>query len=185
MGNLERDAGDVEAAIRRHITANARKPGTPAILWALAEDYALAGRVDECLRALDDLSAQAPNGREALAKKREVYEAAGRLEEAIETAQALLRAGTPDDGSLNNLRLKAAQQAPTPESARMHLPRQPSSMTSGAGRPTGSWESYSGRTTTPGRLKRRGRAGGRPQGTSGCSIGSPTPIWPPMRGRRP
>ncbi|MDA2915850.1 tetratricopeptide repeat protein [Nitrospinae bacterium AH_259_B05_G02_I21] len=121
LGNLERDAGDVEAAIRRHITANARKPGTPAILWALAEDYVQAGRVDECLRALDDLLAQAPNGREALAKKREVYEAAGRLEEAIEAAQALLRAGAPDDGSLNDLRLKAAQRAPTPESARMHL----------------------------------------------------------------
>jgi lipopolysaccharide biosynthesis regulator YciM len=121
LGNLDRDSGDVDMAIRRHITANSRKPGTPAILWALAEDYGEAGRVDECLRALDDLLAVAPSGREALAKKRDVYEAAGRLEEAVEAAKALLRAGAPDDGSLNDLRLKAAQQAPTPESARMHL----------------------------------------------------------------
>lgn len=121
LGNLDRDAGDPERAIRRHITANSRKPDTPAILWALAEDYAQAGRVEECIRALDDLLPLVPNGREALAKKRDVYQGAGRLEEAIEAARALLRAGAPDDGSLNDLRLKAAQLAQTPESSRMHL----------------------------------------------------------------
>ncbi|MCH6568394.1 MAG: DUF1049 domain-containing protein [Nitrospinae bacterium] len=46
LGNLDREAGDSEGAIQRHITANARRPGTPAILWALAEDYAQAAELD-------------------------------------------------------------------------------------------------------------------------------------------
>ncbi|MFQ5893506.1 MAG: tetratricopeptide repeat protein [Nitrospinota bacterium] len=121
LGNLDREAGDTEAAIRRHITAHLRQPGTPAILWALAEDYARAGRLDECIRALDDLLALVSDAREALTKKRDVYEGAGRLGDAIKAAEALLRAGGPDDGSLTALRLKATQRASTPQEARAHL----------------------------------------------------------------
>ncbi|MCH7922180.1 MAG: DUF1049 domain-containing protein [Nitrospinae bacterium] len=121
LGNLDREAGDSEGAIQRHITANARRPGTPAILWALAEDYAQADRVDECIRALDDLLALVPDGQEALKKKRDVLETAGRFEEAIEANLALLRAGAPDDGSLTTLRLKATQGASAPKEAQAHL----------------------------------------------------------------
>lgn len=121
LGNLDREAGDVEGAIKRHITANARKPATAEIVKALAEDYALAGRTEECIRALDDLLALSQDKQYALAKKREVYEAAGKFEEAIEAHRALIKTGAPDDGRLTALRLKAAEAAPTAAQARSHL----------------------------------------------------------------
>lgn len=121
LGDIEREAGDTKSAIKRHITANARKPGSLEILRSLSEDYAVAGRVEECVRALDDILSLAPRDRRALTKKRDIYEAGGRFDEAISAHQALLKAGAPDEGRLSVLRLKAAQAAPTPEKARAHL----------------------------------------------------------------
>jgi lipopolysaccharide biosynthesis regulator YciM len=114
-------AGEVESATQRHITANARQPGSADILRALAEDYAEAGRVDECIRALDDLLAVSPNDKHALSKKRDVLEDARNFDRAIEAHQALLKTGAPDCGKLIALRLKASQEAEAPEQARSHL----------------------------------------------------------------
>jgi lipopolysaccharide biosynthesis regulator YciM len=121
LGNLERESGEVESAIQRHITANARKPGSVDILRALSEDYASASRVDECIRALDDILALAPKDQHALRKKRDVYEAAGRFDEAITAHQSLLKAGSADEGRLTVLRLKASQETTSPEKARAYL----------------------------------------------------------------
>ena len=100
LGNMFRNRGEVDRALRLHQNLMARssltKSQKTSVLFALGEDYFAAGMLDRAESVFQELLEADPNGVDACLPLRQIYEQTHEWEKAIQTTLCLRKKRLPE-----------------------------------------------------------------------------------------